>query len=345
MDYQDKWHFPYAFPNTLPGSFCQAASSLTPGARDKDRIGDLIGRSIALEAPHVVSALSGYATNHYPLLANILVLAGSGFLDVSSCPIWIEHNSSETVDYLDQIKDLKDETILTDSFVGVGRTGYCFFVPDDKPELTGVIFVCSSRTMDRMGLPTSRSGESLSFLPYIAYIDRSRLAEQIRNLTPTRLDRLYGRLYPGKTLTSMEDVEAVLIEAVRFAPMNDIMADAKVLNSWSDAEQAQYVEQSFKAVSSALFRAVSCLILLQLPGITAGLPGNIAFVVNGENETEAVWKTTRFKTPVAPRVINLMPCHTGQTFVNPDDYPDPEDEPEQKDRTETSEVAAPDETA
>ena len=78
MDYSTRWYFQYAFPNTLPGSFCLAASSLMPGARDKDRIGEIISRSIALDAPHVVSALPGHAGSHIPLVGDIMMPAGDG---------------------------------------------------------------------------------------------------------------------------------------------------------------------------------------------------------------------------------------------------------------------------
>lgn len=327
IDHSKRWYFPYAFPTTLPGSFCLAASSLMPGARDKDKIGEIISRSVALDAPHVVSALSGYAISHYPLMANLLVLAASGFLNVSECPIWIEHDSAETVDYLDQVRDGQDKSILDEPFVGLGRTGYCFFVPDDRPELTGIAFVCSSRTMDRMMMPSSRPGESLSFLPYIAYIDRTRLAKEVEHLTPTRLDRYSGRLYAASKITSFSDVENILIEASKFAPLNDIMADAKVLNLWTDAEQATYVEQSFRAVSNALPRAIACLVLLQLPDVTLGLPGGVALRTSANGETEAYWRPKFMRSRIHPRVINMTPNETGQIIVRADDYPEPEPEP------------------
>lgn len=329
MDYSTRWYFQYAFPNTLPGSFCLAASSLMPGARDKDRIGEIISRSIALDAPHVVSALSGYAGSHIPLMGNIMMLAGMGFVDVSDCPIWIEHDSAETVDYLDQARDIEDRSYLGDTFVGLGRTGYCFFVPEDRPGLTGVAFVCSSRTMDRMGMPSSRPGESLSFLPYVAYIDRAKLASETGRLTPTRMDRYCGRLYAASMISSFSDIEQILAESCQFAPLNDIMADAKVLNTWTDVEQAQYAEQAFRAVSNALPRAIACLVLLQLPGIKEGLPGGIALRQSSDGGMEAYWKPTWMRSRVHPRLMNLTPDITGQIVVRPEDYPEPEPEAEQ----------------
>ncbi len=319
------WAAPYAFPPNLPGSFAHEVMCLTPGALDKDRIGDMVKQSLSLEMPHTIAALSGYAALCPDLFAQVVYLCGRGALDVADTPIWIECQTDWLLDYLDMLEDRPDDTIMA-KYQDLKRTGYLYFATEEKPGLVGIAFACTaSKHVGERSSMNNKATNGLAFMPFVAYVNIGKLEHVVLSaFAPTRKDAFLGRSHsiPAGGLEALRDL---FLECVQIAEMPDIAEDARILNEWSDADVATYSRQATATVLNETFRAAAALVLIQIPDAEAGLPGHICYRAeknDGGVSLTPYWQRGRTllgrpMEKIPPRTVVAGPGVTGQSVVLP----------------------------
>lgn len=265
------------FPSNLPGTLISKVLDIGPAAPEKDVVRRIIEKSLCIKATTEQAAMSGYFRMSENYLQDILCVLPNYL--VIDTPIWIEHSAYDVARYLDC--ELWTDGILS------SEAGYCFFTPEDKPNKVGIIFVTSHG--DSNPSENSFVKDGISILPYVAYIDSHELYQSTRAIMPTRLDLMMKRLHRNGVLSSLSEVETMLMDCVEVSEISGIIRDAAFLNGWNGKEKQTYCESAIKGAMHATFRAVSLLIAVQTKGIEHGLPGYFSYKKHGSWK-ELVWK-------------------------------------------------------
>ena len=293
-------------PSNLPGTLIAKVLDIGPAAPEKDVIRRIIEKSLCIQASEQQSAMSGFMRMSPSYFQDILVVLPQYLCtDIFRTPLWIEHKTYDVARYLD--------TELWNDSLSSAETGYCFFTPEDRLGVVGII-TCASYGECNPGAIDNFVKDGISILPYIAYINVEDLAQSVRSIRPNRLDLAMGHLHHPGILDNLLEAETLLMDTIEVTEVSGIIKDAAFLNGWDDTEKQSYCETSLKGAMHSVFRAVSFLICTQTPGIQNGIPGRFAYKQkNGEREL--IWKRNRFKKTIPLQYPIITPEVTEQTHL------------------------------
>lgn len=271
------------FPSNAGGTLVNLlASEMGPASPERDLIGTLLSKSLCMRASETETAVAGVISEDPHLFQDVLSVL-TDFLTFHS-PIWIEYSAGDIEKYWPN-PNLSEEVLDMVS-------GHCFFQPEDKMDVIGLITVNSKGFTNKTGDSSEMRG-AVSIFPYVVYIKKQKLFDAVKSIRARKIDLARGHLHSFQEQDTMEAVTQFFLDCTYASELSGLLIDASIINEWSESEKITYAKAAIQGALKASIMAVSLLVVCQTDDVDLGMPGH--FTIAKSNDNRGVLKWVRSK--------------------------------------------------